>query len=214
MSTAAELSTLADELELQAGISTTANKSPAGYWKRIALASESLAGVSSEANDYLTGYMRRAAVAMSAYTGFPDSTDYNNNEPGYLAWLRAARDYVPPNLVIDGEYNDSANWNEGAGWTVGGGELTAVGLATGYVWQANPNIVADKTYNYSFDILEASAGDVRCYVGGATPVFSPAESTVGTHTGTFTATSGGECGTNSLGGFTGRVDNLIIQEAV
>jgi hypothetical protein len=93
VSTTKYLSQIADAFENKAGVTTSANRNRAGYWKRIAAAAEALAGTSSSASTTPTGYMLRAAVAVDSLTGF-DGSSYNNNEEGYLARMAAGLESV------------------------------------------------------------------------------------------------------------------------
>lgn len=82
------LSLIADLIEADAGASTTANPTEAGYWKRIALAAESLAGAGTSANTGKYGYMRRTADALETLAGA--ATVANRSEDGYVRRMVAA----------------------------------------------------------------------------------------------------------------------------
>lgn len=77
------LALIASEIESDAAISTDANPTVSGYWKRIALAAEEAAGVSTNANETLTGYMLRAATAFESLSG-TSGAEENPNEAGYI----------------------------------------------------------------------------------------------------------------------------------
>lgn len=77
------LALIATEIETDAGASTSANATEAGYWKRIALAAETLAGASTSANANQPGYMKRTAEALEALAAA--STVANATEGGYEA---------------------------------------------------------------------------------------------------------------------------------
>jgi hypothetical protein len=90
MDNPARLALIATEFESDAGASTTANPSEAGYWKRIALAAEEIAGASTSANETLMGYMKRAAVAVDDFCGTDGSATYNPTKAGYYARMVVA----------------------------------------------------------------------------------------------------------------------------
>lgn len=112
------------------------------------------------------------------------------------------------NLVGDPGFDSAVFWTGATGgWSVSGSK--AVGTAVnGYLFKSAATVVG--VYQYSFDIVTRSAGSVRCYEG-TTAVFSGSGSAVGTFTGTFTASTGGEYGLNSNDGFTGTVDNFSLK---
>ncbi len=83
MTTGAQLALTATALETAAGASTSANASPAGYWKRIASAAETIAGTTSTANATVHGYMLRAAVALEGVAG-TSGTEENRSYNGLL----------------------------------------------------------------------------------------------------------------------------------
>lgn len=78
----AVLASIADDLEVAAGATTSANPNEAGYWSRIAAAAETLAGATSTANENLTGRMKRTAVALESIAGTTGAEE-NSNEAGY-----------------------------------------------------------------------------------------------------------------------------------
>lgn len=82
------LALIADLIEADAGASTTANPTEAGYWKRIALAAESLAGAGTSANTGKPGYQRRTADALETLAGA--TTTANRTEDGYVRRMVAA----------------------------------------------------------------------------------------------------------------------------
>lgn len=84
------LSLIADEIESDAGISTSANRTPAGYWKRIALAAENIAGAATAANANELGWMRRATLAFEALAGDSLTGGNDESEFGYLARIAYA----------------------------------------------------------------------------------------------------------------------------
>ena len=90
MTTPATLAAIADAFESDAGASTSANSTPAGYWKRISAAAETMAGAASSANASELGYMLRSAVAVDIRCGTDGSTTFNHGEEGYVARMVSA----------------------------------------------------------------------------------------------------------------------------
>lgn len=80
----AALALVATDLETAADATTSGNPSPAGYWSRIAAASEGLAGATTSANATVSGYMLRAALALESIAG----TDGNGENASYYGYLK------------------------------------------------------------------------------------------------------------------------------
>jgi hypothetical protein len=78
-----KLAQVATALETAAGVSTSANATKSGYWKRIAAAAESLAGPITAANENIAGYQLRTAIALEILEG-GSGAEENLNESGYV----------------------------------------------------------------------------------------------------------------------------------
>ena len=83
MASSVQLLATVTALETAAGAVTSANSSPTGYWKRIAVASEALAGASTSANSNVEGYMLRTALALETASGASTPTA-NRGERGLM----------------------------------------------------------------------------------------------------------------------------------
>ncbi len=90
MISTATLSALATMLEARAGASVTTNANSAGYWRRIALASEVLSGAPG-AGDGENNYMRRTALALETEAGGGPGI-FNDTTAGYLTRIAVAGD--------------------------------------------------------------------------------------------------------------------------
>ena len=121
-------------------------------------------------------------------------------------------------LVTNGDFS-----NGGAAWTIPnsvsivGGE--AVFDGTGSFEALEQGLSADleaKTYQYSYTITEYTSGTIRFKIntGGVAPGFDDADrSSVGTFTGTYTATGGENLlFLQARGTFVGKIDNVSVKE--
>jgi len=113
----------------------------------------------------------------------------------------------PGNLVVNGGFDDASGWMLFPGWSIAGG--VAVGLSSsGEIRQSV--LTVGKTYHIELDVVVTS-GDLDIYAGGTFYAIS----TTGHYEIDLLCTTIGRfsiCGYDSIGSFTGTIDNVCVVE--
>ena len=114
------------------------------------------------------------------------------------------------NVVTDGTFNTACgvNWTCGSGWTTAGGK--AVGTATtGMIYQ-DISLTIGKTYKITFTISAYSAGNIRPMCGSTT--LGTYRSAAGTYSEILECTGNSYVYIDGGTAFTGKIDNVTVQE--
>lgn len=120
-----------------------------------------------------------------------------------------------PNQVVNGNFATDSNWNLGTGWTINNGKLRGDNVSNVNAFQAKI-YKSGQTYKITYTISDYVKGSVRFQIGGGgSTVDGQIRTANGTYTEFLTATSNHTSarfrGLSASGGFTGSIDNVLVQ---
>lgn len=110
-------------------------------------------------------------------------------------------------FVVNGTFDQDADWTKGTGWTIGTGVATASGAISTALSQDNTGIVQGISYTLTYTITR-SAGSITPNLGGTA---GTTRSAAGTYTETIIA-GATELFAFNTSGFTGTVDNVSVTQ--
>ena len=121
------------------------------------------------------------------------------------------QDALGSELITNGGFDTDSDWLKNSGWTISGGTANTDGTINSKIQQSNVATIG-KTYKYSFDVLNSSAGTLsgRFRTGSGTVLPISSE---GTFSGYFVATSDNvNVTTLSDNSATFSIDNVSVKE--
>lgn len=124
---------------------------------------------------------------------------------------------VGQELLRNAHFNTFGQWTAGAGWSQAGSVLTAAAVAAGLSQTATSSIfVIGKTYRVSYQIITATAGDVRFQFTGGANDNGSIRSAVGVYSEDITITQTITSVRLINGGvaFSGTICNLSVREVL
>ena len=120
--------------------------------------------------------------------------------------INAHKEQLGPELIINGTFDEDANWIKGTGWTIIGGKAVAIACSGNLQQDAVGTI--GKLYKITYTISEYSSGSVRLVNGAA----SPPKAADGTYSFYLLASSVNVWMDPVATPFNGKIDNISVKE--
>lgn len=172
-------------------------------------------GAQLEVGSTATEYQRITDVNTEFRERFPTATLFQDTagtipvttagQPVALVLDKSKGLTLGPELV-DGSFDDPANWSAASGWTVTGGQAVATSAASGVSLTPTSSAVVGKTYRITYEVISVASGGVGLTYGVG------ARTTPGVYTELVLATTTIAFRFRTFGTTTAVLDNVSVRE--
>ena len=119
------------------------------------------------------------------------------------------REVIGRDHVTNGGFDTNTDWIKGTGWTILDGKAVGAAGTAHFIYQNTGDLVEGEIYEFTFTLLDRTAGTVRPHLGGLSGTWRTANNT---YTERIT------CGTNNNAGiyksadFDGKIDDISVRK--